>query len=1768
MAKKNLFQRIKEWFSGGGNNNNRGSSPRATSVQRTNSNAAFKGRPQQSNNEEDEKAKRQKKIQDAFAISTKAREKAREEDKKFKNINAASKMSAERSAEWKKTREEKGWNSAKDVRMAQLGNDYWNEAEKLEAKYTPKTLAFAKGAAAGATLNADKLALATDKKAKARQEEIHNIMVDQAGEKAINRSELAGELAGSLPQFAMGLGGAKLAVQGGAKSTQLAGKLAGTDLFKKAAARAIEKGAAKGTVEEVSSQIAKNFSDELLANAVVDNTMGVLDSAGRASAAEGDANEKLKEFAKMYGLNVGISGAITAAPLVVKGIKGAKSLERANKAKLAEEKRIADATKEYTVAGKNKPRTVSGEVVEHGDLQYGIRKGNGKNAGYKVDDISNGKTIKKSFKTREEAYAYAEKHSKRNSLKAKNVEEVKPVDVEANPEVKTSPDLNAEAEVKAVDEPKIAEEVAYEPRVNGMTKQEYIDSDEIIADLKNQLDNAATAEEKASIQAELDAEIKGLEEDFDMFPKDPAPKPTVEPKPVAEEVKAEPPTPREEVPTEPMAEAPAPKGAVAEGAEETAEASGKATFPGEEAPKEGSVIENLIKKLRTSNRGMHELDEKNFNFDEIAPAKDIDGEMPKRSFANAEELDAMDEAYEGAERVAQETGEHQTQTVKSIYRQSISEDTRREFRSVIDAEGVTEKELREGMKEQLKNDGVVYDTKFKRLSYDEMSKATGEAVSEDPRAVAEYLFKKMKGKENFNASDWMLATHLSRYGEEMGIDTARRIGHQFQLEYGNEVGRNFGAMGYTARHWGFLSPDQKQYELIKSFKRLSKDLGVEVEDLIRKVDELNEGKVGEIIARRGEDTGGYAIKEAEGATYTEVLIDTIIHTTDEETATLAKKLLVDATTNSMPPSLLNTMTAWRYFAMLGNPRTHIRNIIGNFIFYGVRGATDVVGTGMEKVFKSLGKIDYQTKAVLTPAESIAWRRGEGAIGEAISKNFDEDLAEMMHKSQGYASKDANKPMNGFADTEGLYNSALDNTSLVTRAVHKSGKAVGNALEVEDKVFVAANYKKAMMEFLKANGYGTEKANLSSVVVNGKKGYFKDEEALLQAARNYAKDNAVEATFRDFNEFSKWMSNAVSQGMKRGASGKQKALAISLNTVMPFTTTPVNIMARSFDYSPLGALRGCVKLAKAANGEECVKAVEKLTEGLTGSTVLGLGFYWGMKDPDTAGFKLVTNTGDDEEAKAYKRLGYQNYSLVKTDENGNGWSYSLDWMAPMAATLFTGAEIGKQLHNYQSVSGGYFDNASNMFTVLSRVIEPTLNMSMMQGVNNIIEGASQNDNVNGLSNVALAMAEQYFGSFIPTFLGSLNRSFSPYAYETVGTSESDGGNAMQYWFNSQVAKIPGLSKALLPEKVDQKGNVVDERKGLGDVGKRLALNNLSPGNFKKIEMSDADRQAFKTYEEAIADGVDPDTAKQVFAKVDYSTTKKIGKSDKKYGLKKEDIKIDGKERATYLKDRSKNGEDALAAVLDSKAWNGQFSDKDKREARRAELKAMTFKSTDDVLSYLVKTPEFKNASASEQTAMYNAVLDKGTKYSANRELYMNKGHTKAEYEIKEDLPARIQAIYRDNTNGLADLFTPEELVAAYNGMTKISYGKDGTKYKSNPKKQMYAYFETEEGKKLSSAQKEAMFNSLKAWNAKPYGSGSGSGGRRRGGSSSSSKSKAVTPLAKQSAFKVSVKDSDYKSLVSGGQKYGKVDREFGLTDAQMKALVKKKNRASLKVRSKK
>lgn len=499
--------------------------------------------------------------------------------------------------------------------------------------------------------------------------------------------------------------------------------------------------------------------------------------------------------------------------------------------------------------------------------------------------------------------------------------------------------------------------------------------------------------------------------------------------------------------------------------------------------------------------------------------------------------------------------------------------------------------------------------------------------------------------------------------------------------------------------------------------------------------------------------------------------------------------------DQIPSNWLDRLNNWRYLSMLGNPRTHIRNTVGNAGFMPVRMMKNVIGAGIESVAdRASGNGIDRTKAVLNPFS-------------------DADRA-LIQLAWGDYANSVDSIMSG-----GKYNdnySGVENkrTRFRFRPLEAVRKFNTNALNAEDSWFSRPAYAESLASWLKANGYDATKFSNGSM----------SEEALAKA-RSYAIKEAAKATYRDVTAFSAWVSSLRVRTSNKTFNTVANTV---IEGVLPFKKTPANILVRAVDYSPAGLIKtltaDSVRLRRGSITE--AEYIDNLAQGLTGTALVGLGAL-------LASLGIVSGGGDDDEQAAFNKLqGKQAYSVTIED-----WNASLDWLAPESMPLFVGVE----LYNKFADDSDEPVSLSEVLDTVSNITAPMLDMSMLQGVNEVLEGLDYS-NGSALATITTKALGSLISQFFPTIFGQVERVFTPERQTTFVDRNSDLSANMQRFLGNLGNKTPGVDFQQI-DYIDAWGRTEDT----GDVLPRFLNNMLNPANMKKSGVTDVDDELQRLYD---------------------------------------------------------------------------------------------------------------------------------------------------------------------------------------------------------------------------------------------------------------------------------------------------------------------------------
>lgn len=463
------------------------------------------------------------------------------------------------------------------------------------------------------------------------------------------------------------------------------------------------------------------------------------------------------------------------------------------------------------------------------------------------------------------------------------------------------------------------------------------------------------------------------------------------------------------------------------------------------------------------------------------------------------------------------------------------------------------------------------------------------------------------------------------------------------------------------------------------------------------------------------------------------LIEEFNQQTDQTGRDAVLDKIKDNVAAQVPATWQDKWNAWRYMAMLFNPRTHIRNVVGNVGFQPLRWTKDRVAAAIEAgVSKaSGGKLERTKSFTDNPAlYKAAWADWTN-VQDVLSGNKYDDIR-----------------------------SDINSRRRIFKALPLEAARKGNswALEAEDAIFKRITYADALAGYLQANGVTAEQMRNNTV-----------DAQLLSRARDYAGREALKATYQDRNMVS---DKVVQIARDLGPAGE---------AVLPFKRTPANILVRGMEYSPAGLAKALTyDLIQVKRGRMTgAEAIDHIASGLTGSGLMALGAYLFAQGIVTSG------GGDDEGQDAINDLtGVQNYALNLP----GGGNVTLDWLAPEALPFFMGVELMDSMGQ-----GG--NTAESISTALKSISDPMLELSMLQSLNDVIDSVSFSENKLGAL-VSSALVS-YFTQPIPTFGGQIERSAEDVRMTTYTDKNLRLPTDIQYAIGRASARIPGWDYQQVP-----------------------------------------------------------------------------------------------------------------------------------------------------------------------------------------------------------------------------------------------------------------------------------------------------------------------------------------------------------------------------------
>lgn len=623
---------------------------------------------------------------------------------------------------------------------------------------------------------------------------------------------------------------------------------------------------------------------------------------------------------------------------------------------------------------------------------------------------------------------------------------------------------------------------------------------------------------------------------------------------------------------------------------------------------------------------------------------------------------------------------------------------------------------------------------------------------------------------------------------------------------GVELGQAVQAMSMLKR----LTPEGR----LMALKRVQQRINADLQQKSKK--KKNKNDITPKLKRAGESSGQAqqnAIQQDLGFKPVTISPETeqrILEARGQKAMDEAWDAAVQEMADQVDATLLDKVRAWRYLSMLSNPRTHIRNLLGNGVKRGVTGIEHQIQAGLEAAFVKDGGERYRT-----------FKKVPKEYKEFAEWDFETNIRRQMEQ------------------TGSRYNDAIGQINRNKRifkpnALETWRKTNENALAQEDMWFKKEAYINAFANYMLAN-------NLSPSVLQSNA----NATSTYKAAQVYAKQKAYEATFQEANKVATLLSQL---------EHSSKAGAVIVGALMPFKTTPLNILKQgTMVYSPIGLVKGIANaMTKVKSGEMTqVEAIEQISRGFTGTGIAAIGALM-------MSLGMIALGGDDDKRKAAydRQMGDQTYAFKFKD----GSTYSIDWLSPSVMPLLMGAEI---YDTVKRASNGELTDQSIMSAVTSslmRIGDPLLEMSCMSGFADALSSYSEGG-TEALSNIIGTSIKNYAGQFIPAPLGALARTIDDTVRSSYASKDSSIGKGAEQFLRQQRSKIPMVSMQN-EASIDVWGNE-RKREGAGDgienVAFRAFNNFVNPGNYSSNKRTALDNELERLYQSTGDSGIFPAVA---------------------------------------------------------------------------------------------------------------------------------------------------------------------------------------------------------------------------------------------------------------------------------------------------------------------
>lgn len=695
------------------------------------------------------------------------------------------------------------------------------------------------------------------------------------------------------------------------------------------------------------------------------------------------------------------------------------------------------------------------------------------------------------------------------------------------------------------------------------------------------------------------------------------------------------------------------------------------------------------------------------------------------------------------------------------------------------------------------------------------------------------------------------------------------------------------------------------------------------------------------------------------------LLEEFQNQTDDAGRDAVKEKIYQNVADQIPSNWRDKWNAWRYMAMLVNPRTHIRNVAGNLLFQPVRMVKDKVAATMETFVHAINPNFEKTKSFVANPDlyRAAWSDFKN-VKDILSGNKYDDIRSEINSRRTVFGGVLGKPFEAV----------------------RTGNSW--ALEAEDIIFKRLTYADALSGYLQSRGVTGEQLRSGNV-----------DSSLLSAARDYAGQEALKATYQDKNQFSDLLSRRFQENNTAG-----KVANAAIDAVLPFRRTPANILVRGFEYSPLGLAKSLTAdLVQVKRGNMSgAQAIDNIAAGLTGSGLFALGAMLLAQG-------IVTSGGDESEEQndLNELIGRQNYALNLP----GGGSVTLDWLAPEALPFFMGVEL------MDAIGEDGFSGLDDIMEALSSISEPMLELSMLQSLNDLIDSVSYAESSGKLVSMAGSALISYLTQAIPTLGGQIERTTEENRMSSFTDRNSSVPRDVQYAISRSSARLP-LDYQQIPYidawgRTESSGNILER-----------AFNNLfNPAYTSTVNQTAADEEIQRLLDAGMT-GVVPDRVSQ--------------------SQKVDDQYMTANEYVEYATTRGQTSYEIVSDMIDSDLYQSMTDEQKADAIKRAyqyasHVAAETIHPGHESEAYVTEAQQAD--SAAEYLLLYEKYGSSGTKrYSELMDAGLDGEAAETVLDTMDGLTGDVTSIQRYRAIVDSGISESDQMAALSQYMTESEYRK--------------------------------------------------------------------------------------------------------------------------------